>query len=114
MHQTGHFDRAHTPLSCTSAPIYVVKGSLIGLLDVSLLMSHAEKHSQALTLEVVKSCMRRIEMANLLGTRKGDWILRLNRTSEFLGVAPSCALSVTTGGRWTRSIIPRLTSRFKV
>jgi sigma-54 dependent transcriptional regulator, acetoin dehydrogenase operon transcriptional activator AcoR len=98
VHQTDHFDMAHTPLSCTSAPIYDVKGSLIGVLDVSLLMSPAEKHSQALTLEVVKSCVRRIEMANLLGTRRGDWILRLNRTSEFLGVDPSCALSVATDG----------------
>lgn len=98
VHQTDHFDMAHAPLSCTSAPIYDVKGSLIGVLDVSLLMSPAEKHSQALTLEVVKSCVRRIEMANLLGTRRGDWILRLNRTSEFLGVDPSCALSVATDG----------------
>lgn len=98
VHQTDHFDMAHTPLSCTSAPIYDVKGSLIGVLDVSLLMSPAEKHSQALTLEVVKSCVRRIEMANLLNTRKGDWILRLNRTSEFLGVDPSCALSVAADG----------------
>jgi sigma-54 dependent transcriptional regulator, acetoin dehydrogenase operon transcriptional activator AcoR len=98
VHQTDHFDMAHTPLSCTSAPIYDVKGGLIGVLDVSLLMSPAEKHSQALTLEVVKSCVRRIEMANLLGTRKGDWILRLNRTSEFLGVDPSCALSVASDG----------------
>jgi sigma-54 dependent transcriptional regulator, acetoin dehydrogenase operon transcriptional activator AcoR len=47
---------------------------------------------------VVKSCVRRIEMANLLSTRKGDWILRLNKTSEFLGVDPSCALSVATDG----------------
>ncbi len=98
VHQTDHFDMAHTPLSCTSAPIYDVLGGLIGVLDVSLLMSPAEKHSQALTLEVVKSCVRRIEMANLLGTRKGDWILRLNRTSEFLGVDPSCAVSVASDG----------------
>lgn len=98
VHQTDHFDMAHTPLSCTTAPIYDVLGSLIGVLDVSLLMSPAEKHSQALTLEVVKSCVRRIEMANLMSTKKGDWILRLNRTSEFLGVDPSCALSVATDG----------------
>jgi sigma-54 dependent transcriptional regulator, acetoin dehydrogenase operon transcriptional activator AcoR len=98
VHQTDHFDMAHTPLSCTSAPIYDLNGHLIGVLDVSLLMSPAEKHSQALTLEVVKSCVRRIEMANLMSTRKGDWILRLNRTSEFLGVDPSCAVSVAADG----------------
>jgi len=86
VHQTDHFDMAHTPLSCTAAPIYHSDGSLIGVLDVSLLMSPTEKYSQALTLEVVKSCVRRIELANLMNSRKSDWILRLNRTSEFLGV----------------------------
>ncbi len=98
IHQTDHFDMAHTPLSCTAAPIYNVDGSLIGVLDVSLLMSPTEKYSQALTLEVVKSCVRRIELANLMNSRKTDWILRLNTTSEFLGVDPSCAVSVASDG----------------
>lgn len=98
IHQTDHFDMAHTPLSCTAAPIYHSDGSLIGVLDVSLLMSPTEKYSQALTLEVVKSCVRRIELANLMNSRKSDWILRLNRTSEFLGVDPSCAISVAPDG----------------
>ncbi|MGB3317248.1 MAG: sigma-54-dependent Fis family transcriptional regulator [Albidovulum sp.] len=98
IHQTDHFDMAHTPLSCTAAPIYHSDGALIGVLDVSLLMSPTEKYSQALTLEVVKSCVRRIELANLMNSRKSDWILRLNRTSEFLGVDPSCAISVAADG----------------
>lgn len=98
IHQTDHFDMAHTSLSCTAAPIYHSDGSLIGVLDVSLLMSPTEKYSQALTLEVVKSCVRRIELANLMNSRKSDWILRLNRTSEFLGVDPSCAISVSPDG----------------
>ncbi len=98
VHQTDHFDMAHSPLSCTSAPVYGVDGELIGVLDVSLLISPTEKYSQALTLEVVKSCVRRIELANLMNSRKGDWILRMNRTSEFLGVDPSCAVSVAADG----------------
>ncbi|GLO72849.1 sigma-54-dependent Fis family transcriptional regulator [Phaeobacter inhibens] len=98
IHQTDHFDMAHTPLSCTAAPIYHSEGSLIGVLDVSLLMSPSEKYSQALTLEVVKSCVRRIELANLMNSRKSDWILRLNTTSEFLGVDPNCAVSVASDG----------------
>lgn len=98
IHQTDHFDMAHTPLSCTAAPIYHVDGSLIGVLDVSLLMSPSEKYSQALTLEVVKSCVRRIELANLMNSRKSDWIMRLNTTSEFLGVDPNCAVSVAADG----------------
>ena len=98
IHQTDHFDIAHTPLSCTAAPIYDSSGSMMGVLDVSLLMSHSEKYSQALTLEVVKSCVRRIELANLMATRKSDWVLRLNSASEFLGVDPSCAISVGDNG----------------
>ncbi|MCG6560144.1 sigma-54-dependent Fis family transcriptional regulator [Ruegeria sp. 1NDH52C] len=98
IHQTDHFDMAHTPLSCTAAPIYHVDGALIGVLDVSLLMSPSEKYSQALTLEVVKSCVRRIELANLMNSRKSDWIMRLNTTSEFLGVDPNCAVSVASDG----------------
>lgn len=98
IHQTDHFDMAHTPLSCTAAPIYHADGSLIGVLDVSLLMSPTEKYSQALTLEVIKSCVRRIELANLVNSRKSDWVLRLNTSSEFLGVDPNCAISVAADG----------------
>lgn len=98
IHQTDHFDMAHTPLSCTAAPIYNPSGRLQGVLDVSLLMSPSEKYSQALTLEVVKSCVRRIELANLMASRKTDWILRLNRSSEFLGVDPNCAVSFADDG----------------
>lgn len=98
IHQDDHFDMAHTPLSCTSAPIYDVQGDMIGVLDVSLLASPSEKYSQALTLEVVKSCVRRIELANLMSFRKNDWIIRLNRSSEFLGVDPNCAFSIASDG----------------
>jgi len=98
IHQSDHFDMAHTSLSCTAAPIYNSSGTLMGILDVSLLMSPTEKFSQALTLEVVKSCVRRIELANLMATRKSDWVLRLNSASEFLGVDPNCAISVGNDG----------------
>ncbi len=98
IHQTDHFDMAHTPLSCTAAPIYGLKGALIGVLDVSLLMSPTEKYSQALALEVVKSCVRRIELANLMANRKSDWIVRMSPSFEFLGVDPNCAISVAPDG----------------
>jgi transcriptional regulator of acetoin/glycerol metabolism len=98
IHQSDHFDMAHTPLTCTAAPIYNSGGSLIGVLDVSLLISPTEKFSQALTLEVVKSCVRRIELAHLVASRKSDWILRLSAAPEFLGVDPSSAISVAADG----------------
>jgi len=98
IHQDDHFDMAHTPLSCTAAPIYDSNDALIGVLDVSLLMSPSEKYSQALTLEVVKSCVRRIELANLMASKKSDWILRLNSAPEFLGVDPASAVSFAADG----------------
>ena len=98
IHQTDHFDMAHTPLSCTAAPIYRSNGTLMGVLDVSLLISSSEKCSQALTLEVVKSCVRRIELANLMSARKKDWILRLNTAPEFLGVDADSAISIASDG----------------
>ncbi|WP_299852466.1 sigma-54-dependent Fis family transcriptional regulator [uncultured Roseovarius sp.] len=98
VHQTDHFDMAHTPLSCTAAPIYDLTGALKGVLDVSLLMSPTEKYSQALTLEVVKSCVRRIELANLETHRKTDWIVRMSSSTEFLGVDPTSAFSVAADG----------------
>lgn len=98
IHQDDHFDIAHSPLSCTAAPIFDTNGSLIGVLDVSLLMSPAEKYSQALTLEVVKSCVRRIELANLMALKKSDWILRLDMAPEFLGVDPTSAVSIAADG----------------
>ena len=98
IHQTDHFDMAHASLSCTAAPIFNPSGLLMGVLDVSLLLSPSEKYSQALTLEVVKSCVRRIEVSNLMATRKSDWVLRLDSGFEFLGVDPSCAISVGNDG----------------
>ena len=99
IHQMDHFDMAHAELSCTAAPIHHPNGSLIGVLDVSLLTSGREKHTQGLTLEVVKSCVRNIELANLMGSKKSDWILRLSKMPEFLGVDPSCAVSVGADGK---------------
>ncbi len=45
IHQTDHFDNTHTPLSCTAAPIYDVRGSLSAVLDISLLSSPIKKAS---------------------------------------------------------------------
>ena len=98
VHMDDHFQLAHTQLSCTAAPIRSVRGEIIGALDVSLLTPPKEKSSQALALEVLKSCVRRIEMANLFTSRKEDWILKLDGSAEFLQVDPGCALSISDNG----------------
>ncbi|WP_073956919.1 sigma-54-dependent Fis family transcriptional regulator [Thalassospira sp. TSL5-1] len=99
VHRTDHFDMALTPLSCTAVPIHDTKGGLIGVLDLSHLQAPQDKMSQALTLEVMKSCVRRIEMANLVQTHRQDWILRLHPTAEFLDVDPMAAIAIGTDGR---------------
>jgi transcriptional regulator of acetoin/glycerol metabolism len=94
VHQSDHFDYTHTPLSCTSVPIYDVYGNLLSVLDISLLQSQAAKSSQALALEVVKSCARRIEMSNLMSTFGREWVVRLSSSPEFVDVDPQAAFAI--------------------
>ncbi|UFS68058.1 sigma-54-dependent Fis family transcriptional regulator (plasmid) [Paracoccus denitrificans] len=99
VHRTDHFDVALTPLSCTAVPVHDTRGGLIGVLDLSHLQAPQDKMSQALTLEVMKSCVRRIEMANLVRRHRADWILRLNPSPEFLDVDPMAAVAIDPEGR---------------
>lgn len=99
VHRSDHFDLALTPLSCTAVPLHGTRGGLIGVLDLSHLQAPQDKMSQALTLEVMKSCVRRIEMANLVRRHRGDWILRLNPSPEFLDVDPMAAVAIDADGR---------------
>lgn len=101
VHRSDHFDVALTPLSCTAVPIHDTTGSLLGVLDLSHLQAPEDKMSQALTLEVMKSCARRIEMANLVRRHRADWILRLHPSPEFLDVDPIAALAIGADGRIT-------------
>ena len=99
VHRSDHFDIALTPLSCTAVPIHDTRGGLIGVLDLSHLQAPQDKMSQALTLEVMKSCARRVEMANLVRRHSADWILRLNPSPEFLDVDPMAAVAIAANGR---------------
>nr|WP_269808615.1 hypothetical protein [Enterovibrio nigricans] len=98
MHQNDHFDATHSPLSCTAAPIYDVDGTLAAVLDISALQSPQPKASQALTLQLVTSCTRRIEMAALMNSFRKEWIVRLSQSPAFLDVDPECALAVDSEG----------------
>ena len=98
VHQTDHFDATHSPLTCTAAPIYDVDGRLAAVLDISALHSPEAKDSQAMALHLVTSLSRRIEMANLMGAFRRDWIVRLSRSPEFLDVDPEYALAVDANG----------------
>ncbi len=98
VHRSDHFDMALTPLSCTAVPVHDTQGRLIGVLDLSHLQAPQDKISQALILEVMKSCARRVEMANLVRNHRQDWILRLNPSPEFLDVDPMAALAIGADG----------------
>lgn len=99
IHQSDHFGLTHTPLSCTSAPIYDTKGQLTAVLDISLLRSPSPKSSQNLALSLVTASARRVEMANLMASSRQDWVLRFSSSPEFLDVDPEAAVTLDGSGR---------------
>jgi len=99
IHQDDHFGMAHTPLSCTAAPIYDTLGRLCAVLDVSLLRSPSPKSSQNLAMNLVLESVRRIEMANLMTLTRRDWVLRFSTSPKFLEVDPEAAVALDGSGR---------------
>ena len=99
IHQSDHFGLAHTPLSCTAAPIYDTSGQLTAVLDISLLRSPSPKSSQNLALSLVTTSVRRVEMANLMASNRRDWVLRFSTSPEFLDVDPEAAVALDGSGR---------------
>lgn len=99
IHQTDHFDLYHTPLSCTAAPIFDTSGQLAAVLDLSLLRSPQPKASQNLAMNLVRTSARRVEMANLMGMTRREWVLRLSASPEFLEVDPEAAIALDGSGR---------------
>ncbi len=99
IHQGDHCGLAHTPLSCTAAPIYDTFGALSAVLDISLLRSPSRKSSQNLAMSLVTSAARRVEMANLMAMTRRDWVLRVSTSPEFLDVDPEAAVALDGSGR---------------
>jgi transcriptional regulator of acetoin/glycerol metabolism len=99
IHQSDHFGLAHTPLSCTAAPIHDTKGELVAVLDISLLRSPSPKSSQNLAMGLVTNSARRVEMANLMAMTRRDWVLRVSTSPEFLEVDPEAAVALDGSGR---------------
>lgn len=99
IHQTDHFGLAHTPLSCTAAPIYDTCGTLTAVLDISLLRSPTPKATQNLAMNLVCASARRVEMANLMAMTRRNWVLRFSSSPEFLEVDPEGAVALDASGR---------------
>jgi transcriptional regulator of acetoin/glycerol metabolism len=99
IHQDDHFGLAHTPLSCTAAPIYDTCGQLAAVLDISLLRSPSPKSSQNLAMSLVTASARRVEMANLMAMSRREWVFRFSTSPEFLEVDPEFAVALDGSGR---------------
>lgn len=99
IHQGDHFGLAHTPLSCTAAPIHDTRGELSAVLDISLLRSPSPKSSQNLAMGLVTASARRVEMANLMAMTRREWVLRVSTSPEFLEVDPEAAVALDGSGR---------------
>lgn len=99
IHQGDHFGMAHTPLSCTAAPIYDTLGQLCAVLDVSLLRSPRPKSTQNLAMNLVTDAVRRIELANLMAMTRREWVLRFSTSPKFLEVDPDAAVALDGSGR---------------
>jgi transcriptional regulator of acetoin/glycerol metabolism len=99
IHQTDHFNISHTPLSCTAAPILDMTGNLLAVLDLSLLRPPSSKATQNLALKLVKSSVRRIEMANLTANCQTEWIVSFSEMPERVDLDPSAAIALDQSGR---------------
>lgn len=99
VHQDDHFDTTHTPLTCTSAPVYDALGQLTAVLDISALKSPNTKESQHLALELVKVNAHYVENAAFLHRFRHDWVLRLSHAPQFLDVKPDYLLALDARGR---------------
>lgn len=99
IHQSDHFDVAHTPLTCTAAPIYDPLGKLAAILDISALRSPESKASQGLVLHMLCAWTRRIELAHLMTQAKSEWVLRFSWLPDFVDVDPEGAVALDGSGR---------------
>jgi sigma-54 dependent transcriptional regulator, acetoin dehydrogenase operon transcriptional activator AcoR len=99
VHKTDHFDATHIPLTCTAAPIFDPTGNLAAVLDIAALTSPDDKTSQLLALQVVKNFSHRIETANVIGSNRRNWIIRLTWTQEFAEVDTDFVLALDSSGR---------------
>ena len=86
VHKREHFRAPNTTLSCSSAPIFDVDGTLLSVLDASALYSPDDRKSQYLVLKFVTLAAELIENAHFLNYFKNAWVLQISRSQEFLQV----------------------------
>ena len=86
VHKREHFRAPNTTLTCSSAPIFDVDGTLLSVLDASALYSPDDRKSQYLVLKFVTLAADMIENAHFLNHFKNAWVLQMSGSQEFLQV----------------------------
>lgn len=98
IHRDEHFRAQNIGLSCSTTPLFLPDGSLLGTLDISLLRPPPEKNSQLLALQMVNYYARLIENAYFLRLFKESWIIRFNTMQAFVEVVTENILAVDSDG----------------
>ncbi|UFS70680.1 sigma-54-dependent Fis family transcriptional regulator [Geomonas sp. RF6] len=98
IHRDEHFRSRHIGLSCSTTPLFMPDGALLGTLDVSLLRPPDDKNSQRLALQLVNYYARMIENAYFLRMYKDNWIIRFNHMQAFVEVITENIVAVDGEG----------------
>jgi transcriptional regulator of acetoin/glycerol metabolism len=99
VHKREHFRAPNTTLTCSSAPIFDVDGSLLSILDASALYSPDDRKSQYLVLQFVTLGAAMIENAHFLNHFKSAWVLQISRSQEFLQVETDDLVAFDDAGK---------------
>ena len=77
VHQSQHFRRRHTALTCTVAPLFDPAGQLVGALDASSFRPDPTGRIVPLVMAAIRDAARRIEKACFHACHPGQLILAL-------------------------------------
>jgi transcriptional regulator of acetoin/glycerol metabolism len=99
IHREEHFRARHIGLSCTTTPLFLSGGELLGTLDISLLRPPENRNSQLLALQMVNYSARLIENAYFLRLYKDAWIIRFNSMQAFVEVVTENFVAVSAEGK---------------
>ena len=99
VHKREHFRAPNTTLTCSSAPIFDVDGSLLSILDASALYSPDDRKSQYLVLKFVTLAADMIENAHFLDHFKNAWVLQISGSQEFLQVETDDLVAFDEAGK---------------
>ncbi len=80
IHRTDHFLAQNTPLTCSAAPIFDMRGELLAALDISGASANFQSH----TLALVDMAAQNVENRTLLSACKDFHLVRFHNCPEFV------------------------------